>query len=264
MMAPWVQQVWREPGALSSWAEGVVNAIGPLVDDPDALGPVLARIASMLDRAPVAPVRLPGCITPRIIPVDRQHPTGWKGGLIRATWRENPDAPGAVFVDGDTALDPPVARAVDAAIASDPACVWTCACRMWGAARSDVVEAHVRPEQVEAVKATMRWNPDDEWARPGVLRVKPRPAGCYAHRVIENGKARWGRLDDDRVDGFGLGCTYLPWRLCEAVERRGAWDRLVFPRDDLVLSMIAAEEGVGARLVPGVEVMHLHWDAGAV
>ena len=50
---PWTQAVWRDAKAVAAWSEDVLEAIGPLVDDPDALPVVLAAIGRLHGTPPL-------------------------------------------------------------------------------------------------------------------------------------------------------------------------------------------------------------------
>jgi len=203
-------------------------------------------------------VQLRGCIRPLRIPAPPEHPQGWKGGCLRDIYRECRGwAPGAVVVDGDTAIDPRHVAAMADAVRAEPGSVWTVACRIWGLAGDARVTLRLDGE-VARDAPRLAGAPDGPDGRP----VAERPPGVLAHRVLEGERTRWGRADDDRIDLFGLACTYLPVALLERVDRTDRWGELVFPVDDLVLSLVAREAPpVPARLVPGVEAVHVHWTA---
>lgn len=214
-------------------------------------------------------VRLPDWLFSVRIPGPPQYDSGSKGAVIRTAWqRFQADSPGVVVLDGDVAVDACDVVAVESAIARDPGCVWAVACRMWRQAAPD--EALRQVPDSDEWRAAVGECPDAEWLGPGpdgqaVARVRRRPTGAFSHRVLEAGRWRWGRLDDDDLAAFGLGCTYLPWALAARIEALDAWDRVVFPSDDLALSRAAALAPViRARLVPGVEAKHLHWDRACV
>jgi hypothetical protein len=212
-------------------------------------------------------VHLPPCVRPFLVPRTDRHPRGFKGAALLQFWLDTRDShPGFVVVDGDTALDARAVVAVEAVALSEPGSVWTAACRLWGHPTDSIppegLEFEPSPDDLASGGGMARHledNPDWSWTGPRAITLWRRPSGVLAHRVYENGRARWGRPDDDRVDIFGFGCTYLPGALMEAVDRAGRWDELHFPVDDLVLSRIAREAGIPARLVPGIEVVHVHW-----
>ena len=183
---------------------------------------------------------------------------------MRDQWTGYRDkAPGGVFVDGDTALDPLDVLAMERAVASDPGAVWTMACRMWGATEDQIIPhlAHLTDADRERMQWSNRENPGAVWIDRSTLMLYGRKAGELAHRVFVNDKARWGRLDDDHIDLFGLGCTYLPNALLERVEQLHGWDIVSFPVDDIALSRICWQKPrIAARLVPGRDVCHVHWD----
>ena len=203
-------------------------------------------------------VQLPDCIRPLRIPAPPEHPQGWKGGCLLDIYRECHDwAPGAVVIDGDTAIDPRHVVALADAVRAEPGSVWTVACRIWGLASDTRITLRLE-EGVARDASRLTGAPDD----PDGRSVAERPPGVLAHRVLVGERTRWGRADDSRVDLFGLGCTYLPMALLERVDRTDRWDELVFPVDDLVLSLIAREvPPIPVRLVPGVEAVHVHWTA---
>lgn len=214
---------------------------------------------------------LPPPIFPVLVPATAEHPRGWKGDAIRRVWALTRGAhPGAVYIDGDSAIEPPAVAAMERAIRSDPGSVWTAAVRIWIPSHpgTDCDVSALTSEQLADLRDVVAMNPDARWTGEATYRAERRPRGVYAHRVWvpEEGRMRWGRPDDDRVELFGLGCTYLPNALCERVEAMGLWDAIEFPRDDRHLSMIAwgVAPRIPARLAPGCEVAHLHWDLGAV
>lgn len=216
-----------------------------------------------------AVARLPRPVVPLLIPATSEHPRGWKGDAIRRSWMRYRDgAPGTVFVDGDMAPEPPAFGAMERAIRSDPEAIWTAACRIWMPSHSgmDLSVSGESPDQQEQIRELVRMNPDAYWTSDTAYRCDPRPRGVLAHRVFgPDGKARWGDPSDDMIDLFGLGCTYLPNRLCERVEAMGLWGEIDFPSDDRTLSLIALQEPrIPARLAPGCVVPHLHWDEAAL
>lgn len=214
-------------------------------------------------------VHLPSFIRSVKIPLGADR-AGWKGGAIRQRWLEYRDqAPGGVYVDGDTALDPLDVLAMERAVASDPGAVWTMACRMWGATDDQLIPdidiENATTKELEQMWWSNRENPGAVWLNDNTLMLYGRKAGEFAHRVIVNDKARWGRMDDDYIDMFGLGCTYLPNALVERVEQVNGWEIVSFPIDDIALSRFCWQEPrISARLVPGREVCHVHWDVDNV
>lgn len=209
-------------------------------------------------------VHLPDdAVRPLLIPVTDQHPHGFKGAALLQIWvNERETSPGFVVVDGDTALDPADMVKMEQAVASDPECIWTAACRIWGQPVLEQRTVRLTREMLIGLSEES-WhlfdNPD--WTRLGdEIHFHGRPQGVYAHRVYEGGRSRWGRLDDDRVDLWGFGCTYLPNALLERVDRAGRWGEIEFPYDDLKLSHIAMWiPRIEARLVPWLEVKHMHF-----
>jgi hypothetical protein len=86
------------------------------------------------------------------------------------------------------------------------------------------------------------------------------PMPVWAHRIAMQGQPSEFRCGDfpplERPASFGLGCTFLPARLLDALpDDLGQWD---YPVLDTRLSELARELGVGIRTVP-TPVVHLHY-----
>jgi hypothetical protein len=220
---PWIQLVWR----------------GPVVHLP------------------------PSVIRPVLIPCTSEHPRGWKGDVIRQGWLAHRDRhPGVVYVDGDSAIEPPAVMAMEAAIDRDPDCVWTAAVRTWGRPIEPGEFRARSAEEAADLRLLTETAPDVEWLDDRSYRIGARRMGQFAHRVrCADGRYRWGRQDDDAIHFWGFGCTFVPNALCARVEELGLWGLLEHPRDDLQLVRIShLEPEIRARLVPHCTVAHMHWN----
>jgi len=210
-------------------------------------------------------VSLPPPIRPVLIPATTEHPRGWKGDVLRQAWQVYGGRyPGVVVLDGDVAIEPDSVLAMDLAIRSAPEDVWTAPVRAWASPIRDhyAWDLGDAPQVVrDAIAGIAALAPDALWDGQR-LTLRPRAVGSWVHRVREPGGIRWGRPDDKSVDLWGLGCTYLPNRLLERVDRIRAWDAVEYPIDDLVLSLVAqAQPPIPAHLVPECRVLHMHWTA---
>jgi hypothetical protein len=236
-------------------------------------------------------VWLPPEIQQLRIPYDAERtPAGDKGAVFRAAWLHwRGYSPGLVVMDSDIAIEPDGVATMERYIAQDEGCVWAAPYRLWegntvfppgvydgapGDAGDEIVNL-VEPDAEEEWLADNRDHPDRWFVRrpDGRLEMhtKGRPDGVWAHRVFEPDtqsqlpgrtlrRCRWGRLDDDRIDRFGFGCTYVPHAVWERIESLGLWPLIRTPHADTNTSRIAClEPAIPARLAREVRVMHLHY-----
>ncbi len=201
------------------------------------------------------------------IPAPPDARNGRKGWALRTLWHLYRDNhPGFVVLDPDMAIEPTgVVEFEERYIAQDPASVWVVPYRLWIPSHYRTTWSDVAPEQMADQRAQVAHNPDGELVG-NRLTLRPRPAGVWGHRVMEDGKMRWGRPDDTGpIDYWGFGCTYLPNRLMERMDELQAWDEAKYPLGDVKVNQVAMEEPrIVARLAPTVHVCHMHWNAESV
>lgn len=187
-------------------------------------GPALAAPWVQVVWHTAQPVPWPRWVRRVVLAPEPGHPHGRYGETLwRLVTTDYADAPGLVVVEQDLAGDWRHVTALDAFIRRRPGWVGAVPYRLWTTSTG-------RGEPIWAHRVA---GPDGSWQPVAAIQRCPR-----------------------RLAAFGLGLTYLPRALLEAIpEWDGPW---AYPLTDTTLSHLAQAAGVPARAV-GPEAVHLHW-----